>query len=436
MTWQQPFSACEYDSLTKSDDGGQADEPEIFKLPDDCLHEIVKRCDLESLVNLFQVCKRFNKLFMKQTGGLSDVHFRRFQTLQIKACGSNMGTHDTIAMVRKYMRRVGPFVQRLSIRCDELHQEFLHRYLAIINAHLNEKLYELKLINVDVDMHMQFLQPILRRIKVLITDNVVPDFHTDLENYCPNLTSLEIKRLGNPATRSDGIFESHFRDLDHINAVLFSKIPTLQHLSIGFHMSFRNFLVFSQTNSHLKTLKFVCHDDRMLRLLYLFGGLEQLEIEGVKSLLLTNFRQLHDLNCLALQFESSFYDEIIRTFPETDELRELKLKTIGATANQEALVNLIDRLPQLENLHLYGVLINATIVIDIIRTAGKLKTFHFSEFGGNFEHSLVQHVANIYESEHRQGPLKLFITSDMENKDKKTLINGADQRFVKLYFVD
>lgn len=424
-TWHQPFSLSKHGLRTRlldmvSIDAATEAKPTLHRLTDECLDEIFKRCELRSLVNLFQVCRRFRNQFLRPDGHLSSRYFRKFRTIRIDACGIEMKTYDSVGMARKCLRRAGPFVQKVVFCCDDLHHACVPSYLKKIDQYAGDQFSELELIDVVITQdNLQFFKPLLYRIRVLRINDMTRSstYASDWNTICPNLETLEIKRNGLPLRMNV--------------ALSWWSTPILKSLSVDFDLSLSLQAIIFRCQQ-LEHFKFKCHRNGSLNLLPALRNIRHLEIEDVKSLRLVNFSGFLQLKQLTLKFLNSHYDQIIATINGPTELRELKLMTFRAVAHEPALISLIKRLPDLEILYLYGISIERTAVINILRHAVNLKAFHFSHFDGHFDRSLIAEIVSICEIEQRQKPIELFISKTIKHRDLAALIDSNDQRFVRI----
>lgn len=412
-----------YQRLTSSEKGSppidldnqcEGIQSEIFKLSDECLHKIFERCDLESLVNLFEVCKRFKNLFLEPNGELSYRHFEKFKTLRVDVCETNGDINAT----RKYLQRVGPFVEKIIFRCNHPYWFFVDGYLMEFERYAGVHLCELELINVQLIRPHKFFERI-RALTLKIENFFYVRKFVDLQTIFPNVTSFEIKiRLGVCTY-----------EWDHNLAW-----PTLRFLSMDFRIPQDNFVALLKRNRQLKGFKLVWYEKLMLSALHELENIERLEIEKVESLRSMNFLRFSQLNQLTLKFENTFYDEIIETITNAEQIRELKLMTLGAVANEQALLDLIQRLPHLQELCLYGISIKHTTVVHAVIFAEQLKKFRFSHFDGKLDRLLLSDIAHICKIDQRGEPLEVFLSRKIQLKNMSSLISEDDKQYIRVHF--
>lgn len=185
-SWRQPTQNID-------EDENEADECLILNLNDDCLQRIFKCFHLHDLVELSQVCSKFQDL-------IRSYNFPKVKSYTVY-------TLDTsLKMISKTMDRIGPHLVDLHIDYQYrdfedskyLREDFEERITQKVVQYLGDNLQTLSIcynpVKVFPNKILDLLTPALRRINVLKW-NVTSNCHTMqcLCSICSNLHSLSLE---------------------------------------------------------------------------------------------------------------------------------------------------------------------------------------------------------------------------------------------------
>lgn len=433
-TWHQPFDVVNEKFLerpeTKEIFNTSATSPAIFNLNEDCLRQVFEYCDIESLMNLSQVCKTFNNLLSLENG--SSI-FRRITTLRLVIDifeKDRFGKLMTLGKARKLLRRVGPHVKKLVIR--KLDEANVQRYFEKIKQYVGENICEMEIYDVRLTENLvSILQPIFHRLsglKIRIIDN---GYEIDFQTLCPNLTKFKIADIMNiegsckywpklqyvsllsdiilpetlclfialnPHLRGVKLFHQNFQQIQAIA----NSLTNIEKLEINFKYK----QIFAPQLSHLAQLSHLTE----LTLWNLIGHASVVEI----LLVLIKFIRLRTLKLHISEDQSHE--------PSDSTVYELKQQTIVALAN---------KLPHLEKLLLFNIKLDKSTVFDIVRLANKLKIFHIHALNIDLQwnDSLIEGIVNIRKLQQQEHLLKLFLDTNLH-----VVIVKEDQRYLRMYY--
>lgn len=426
-TWHQPpqISVKEYVDAMDVDHLDQSILSPIFNLTEYCFDYLFKFCDLESLINLSQVCIAFKTLL--DENGSANKYFRQFSTLSIYVNDLSEDKYTTLSIARKKLRRVGKHVKKLEFEFDDSGYNWnLHRYLEKINQYVGENVRELVITDACLsENHLNLLKPILQHVHVLKIINLwVPYFYAiDLKKLCPNLTKLKLIMT----------------EIKIAN--ILSSWPKLEYLSLQRGKDDYN-LMLLENNHHLKGLKIEIRTDQEIRWIANLLNMQKLAIcNREKQISTTQLINLSRLPLTELTLSLINHTSLEGTVVHLigfKMLRVLKLHVNMSRIdndiafNQQAMIDLAQNLLHLEKLFLFEFPLTASTVISIIRFATNLKIFHFHDCKVELSTSIISQIVDVRKSQQHQEQhkklLKLFVDKKGENWDKEI------QRYVRVDF--
>lgn len=396
-TWHQQF-----DIHLPNDNAADdiIEEPELFKLNEDCFRHLFKFCDLESLVNLSQVCTFFNELL------IDNKSFKHIKTLTI--CSNEENDNMTLSVAREYLRRVGRLITKLQFEFDSCSRWNLKRYLEKINQYVGDNIRELDIM-CYTDDYLPLLAQLCQHLYVLKVWTW-KDYHYnafDFQMLCPNLTKLKLV--------SDMNYENSCRPWHK-----------LKYLSIYMHNYDLDFYSIIESNPQLIGVKFTLTNDQQVRVILnnLFN-IEKLTIctfyKDISLSQLNNLNQFEHLTEFTLfELGPSNFNEILSSLIEFKQLRVLKLHIQDRHSpdeylfNQREIIDLARKLRHLEKLLLFHIKLDESTLVDLIRLASNLKTFHMHDCYAELHSSLIWSIVNARESHQHTEPLALFLDSKKE----------------------
>lgn len=426
-TWHQPREYTNNEIVLNPHDDTA---PAIFRLNEDCLRQIFIFCDLESLMNLMQVCKTFNDLLSAQNGS---TIFRHFSTLCLVVDvieKDRFGKLMTVGKARKLLRHLGPFITKLVLK--KLDEANVQRYFDKVAQYVGENLRELEIYDICLtDNLISTLRSILHRLCTLKIRIINNGNEIDFERVCPNLKKFKIA----------GIMSIE-RSCKHW--------PNLQYVSLlSDIISPETFCSFILLNTHLNGVKFFHQNlEQILSVASNLTNVEKLEInckyKPVSATQLGHLCKLSYLTSLTL-WNLTGHASIVEIFlilikfnglrvlkihisedqshePLDSTVYELKQQTVAAVAS---------KLFHLEKLLLFNVKIDESTVHDIVRSASQLKILHIHAPNLNVQWtaSLITEIVNIRKSQKQEQFLKLFLDSNLN-----IAIAREYQRYLRIYY--
>lgn len=244
-TWHQPYSM----PLCNPIDPRKCF---ILKLNDDCLIEMFKYLDLETLVKLSNVCTRFRTL-------LNTYNFPKIKIYTIYVY------HPSVSVLRQTMKCIGPHLMHLYLRYQKygedpenyLDEEHVERTTYKILQYITLNLIKLtiRIPQKPSDKMMKLFIPAFRQITFLEWD---AEFDCDtiecLQNSCPHLETLILRRRNFSCQNAHNTARLHWPSLKSLEIFQY-----MAELNLPCQRFFERFI---QENSQLKRLKLtnVNHD--------------------------------------------------------------------------------------------------------------------------------------------------------------------------------
>lgn len=421
-TWIQPIA-----SDTTGDDpmeGNQVDDdavaPKFFILNEDCMLELIKYLDLDSLVNLSNVCKLFHRLLHQHVF----PHYRKFSIVN-----NNSMIPMPLAKVRQTLMSIGPYITDLEFVWHDFdHDDRLQRFLEKLEQYIGKNVrcvrFRHALLN---ETHFSTIKGILQRLDILEMVVYNPDYELDLDfaTLCPDLRRLKL--------------------LENMVLVKCCKPwPSLTYLSIvgNEFMELSEFQSFLKQNPQLRCLKFTAYHapDRIQAVAQYSTNVEKLTIlPSFPNLAASNIVYLNSLQHLTklslMYLEDDDLNGILECLTRFHGLRVLKLHLFFDNNDedghyepkQQALISLAQELPHLEKFYTRYIKWKESTVIDFIQNANQLNAMHIHWCDLTTTNSLVWKIVKVLQANRPQpqtSPLNLFVNP--KDVDGLQMINDQD----------
>lgn len=366
-TWVQPQSICA-DEIPTTNQMDIENMSDFFRLNEDCILELTKYLDLESLVNLSNVCKLLHRL-------LHQYCFPRYRVYSIRN-GSSVPI--PLAKVRRTLMCIGPYITELNFRWHDLDfnnrlQRFLDKMGQYVGQNIRVVRFHCLLID---DQCILAIKNILQRLDTLelLVNNQGFELDLDFIEVCPNLRKLKL--------------------LENNRLVRCCKPwPQLKHLSMIGNGRFilPKFRLLLEHNPQLTCLKFTARhaDDRLQAITQHLPNLQKLtilssnpDISATNIVSLSSLQHLTTLNLMYLDEDE--LDGILECLTHFTGLRVLKLhlsfngkdKDGHFEPNQAAMISLAQDLPHLEKFCTRYIKWEESTLINFIRFASQLQAMH------------------------------------------------------------
>lgn len=339
---------------------------ELLDLNDDCLEHVFDWCDIETIMNLSKVCKRFNALvtqalFPKQTTFTCTI---RSYECEERVC-------EILNCIGKYL---------VELKLCQTSEIFL--FYQFLGQSLGERMRKLSIVSTHIsEMSLQAIEPVLRRLEELelrIANTEISDDDLDLVSRCPNLRRLHIQ-WDTSFIQNSGHWHS------------------LERLSLGDNefIDGETFCEFMQNNAQLRQLKIsafscnICLNDIALYLvnlerLVLFENYSNLSAKTIIDL-----APMHSLRRLILRnVEHLNFEAIITNAAMLNQLIELQIQAKfdqcsdtdeAFEPNQQTIVNTAIHMPQLQVFGISFCKLKDQTVVEFLRIASNLKEIHIHD---------------------------------------------------------
>lgn len=408
-TWMQPqmtIAADVSESNRMDDDDDDDNVPAFFKLNEDCILELFKYLNFDSLVNMSQVCKQFHRLLHQHC-------FPRYREYSIDNGSSSIPM--PLAKVRRSLICIGPYVTELKFKwhdfdCYKRSQRFLEK----IGQYVGKNIRCLRLNNILLgERQIPAIKRILAQLETLEIIVYNPDFDLDLDFkvLCPNLRKLKL--------------------LENMQLIRCCKPwPQLKHLSIvgNEYMVLNTFRLFIEQNPQLTCLKFTAYhaDERLQAVAQHLPNVEKLTIlpsfpnlSALNIVYLSSLQHLTTLNLMYL--DENDVNGILQCLTRFTGLRVLKLHVLfdgndedgHFEPNQQHIISLAQDLPHLERFCTRYIKWKESTVIDLIRFASQLQALHIHWCDLPTTNSMVWKIVKTLQTHRPQQqqskPLQLFV---------------------------
>lgn len=415
-TWLQPFT-----QLTKINQLPAVDidsnQPSLEVLNDDCLEKLFEFCDLNTIMCLLEVNKRFNGL-------IHQYGFRHITSFEIDF------SKKTLLNVRKALKCIGRHINKLKINvCDGWEIDLLKRLRIenLIGNNLRELTvcygweHTLNLIDWQSSLHglksLEILTYKMNRI--------------DLQEVCPNLNRLVL------------------HDLEEF-MIPTTTWPTLKSFALNIHLegqTLNEFNSFLENNPQLECVEFSAWlfdwqtiTNQLLNLSIKAMCINALFIhQALDFSFLTSMRQLSSLKIVISEFDD-FNDvlNLLNLVTQATELRELELEIHGCAYFSHEELDLLNneicnmqRMMRLEKLILYAIVMKATTVVEIVRHAKHLMVLSIQNCEGLYTDISQTFVDELLEArklhQNQNSALELAVDEEVNNLLKELRkINGKE----------
>lgn len=359
-TWHQPqVISFAVDLPDAEDDPMESTSRFVKNLPNECLLKIFEYCDIESLAEISEVGQSFSDI----------VHTHLFPAIkEFSTFGSNSKGESSLAVVRKILRCIGSYVNKVDICWSGNKKRLLQKVVQHVTNVLKMRFDDFTL---TYEL-LQIIKPILIRLHTL--KYILYDFdayeHVHFEKYCPNLVKLSL-------TTPDQILLGR------------EPWPTLKILSLHCEVPATQldiFYAFIKLNPQLKCSKAVYQGDSWLKMLIKYlPSLEKIRIQiedfPMSAAELIRLKSLKHLKQLLLCFQYILNEneklEILHSLIKFTKLRLLNICFLGNSTkcNGEtgAVVKLAQQLPNLEIFEYFGGFLDQATVVTFVQYAKRLK---------------------------------------------------------------
>ncbi|XP_055306494.1 uncharacterized protein LOC129570795 [Sitodiplosis mosellana] len=400
-TWEQPTENT--NQTANSNDIKQTSD--IFNLNEDCLLHLFKFLDVDSMVNLSEVCKLFQKL-------LNQHSFPRIR--EFKVYNFNDTFSMPLAKMRRTLRCIGPYITDLKYTCNIYNDlNRTSRFLETLAQYIGRNIRRAQFLSslICEDNQILTIAPILRHLESLEIHDVNYDLGNDVdfEVLCPNLIELKLK----------------------VNMRLIKCCKPwarLQHLSVlnNEYLNTMTFLSFIEQNPRLTSLEFDVFDAdiRLRTVADRLTMLQKLTMDSVDSSLggwnfvhVNRLQHLSEINLLTLDYQHlRGITDCLATFGG---LRKISLHAYrpedevedGEMDYERSLIDLAKRLPHLEEFALRSVAIVENTLVDFIRFASRLQVLHIHWCHVEVSDAIILKVVNILKCNRpeQNHPLSMFL---------------------------
>lgn len=422
-TWHQPVD----------EDEMPVDEtaPSLLVLDDDCLLNILDRCDVEMLSNVYDTCERLRSLVQREAKS------RPLQRIILK-----ISPIASLRKTRQLLRFVGDIVEDLKLEFSYYQKpNNLERYLFKIAQYVNGKIERLTIIHLHfTDNLLDVLKPLFERVKVFKMWSQQYDFDYDIDyrSLLPN--AVKFKMLQNMTfVRSTGPW-LHLENLSlhqnqHLEGVTVEQL--LKH------------------NRQLKTLN-ICLDDmeQNFRSISSYGtNIEKLTIgnmypstNGERVGLFQNLPTLRILKLIDL--ESELFREVLEAATNLSGLTHLKLHVYAENADEvdvhlsdEGMKRIANKLIKLSVLYIGNVGVTDRLIIDLVRAMPNLVELGLDlkdDIPTDFQDQLNSARSKATANNEQQKVLTIIINPFAVNSPREARLVASQPliKFKKLFSID
>lgn len=375
-SWLQPLEIVNQRQESTHDMDVDENTSEIFKLNEDCLLHVFQFLDLDSLVNVADVCKMFNRL----------SHQHCFPRIRKYAVCNDDDSKFTLAKLRRTLLCIGSHITDLTYDVDYDENEgpgHTSKFLRVITQNVGSNIRRARFaFNLDKDNRTQILTPILRELESLEIEDRDEDssYDIDFQILCPNLIEFTV-------------------NMDMTLIACCKSWPSLRSLSVKNNesMTTTTLISFIKQNPQLICLEFaIDRSNKTLLILAVTKYLSRFEKLTIhvnttyQSFFARNFTILSNLPLLReINLENlpkSTLKSILNHLPTFTSLRKIslicgwrddaKIEDYG-----QSLVGLVKKLPLLEELKLKRITIDEDIFVEVISIAHQLKALNVQDCG-------------------------------------------------------
>lgn len=372
-SWHQPPETINQEQESTRDMDVEESTPEIFKLNEDCLLHVFRFLDLDSLVNVANVCKMFSRLSLQHC----------FPRIRKYAVRNDDDPDFTLARLRRTMLCIGSHITELSYDVEYDEDDgpgHTSKFLRVIAQNVGSNIRRARLaFNLDKDNRTQTLAPILRELESLEIEDrdEGSSYDIDFQTLCPKLIEFTV-------------------NMDMPMVASCKPWPSLRSLSVknNMWMTTTTLISFIKQNPQLTCLEFaIDRSNKTLLILAVTKYLSRFQkltivntvnesFFGRNFTSLSNLPLLREINLEKLATNS--LKSILNHLPTFTNLRKISLSCSWcADADTEdyahSLVGLAKKLPLLEELKLERITIDEDTVVEIISIAHQLKALNIQD---------------------------------------------------------
>ncbi|XP_031623779.1 uncharacterized protein LOC116341063 [Contarinia nasturtii] len=405
-TWTQPKQ--ESDNIDDSIEDLEECDVAFFTLNEDCILEIFKHLDFESLINVSEVCKLFNRLLHQHI-------FPHFTSFAIE--NSTKDIQMPLAKVRRSLICIGPYITELKFRWHDYdHNNRLQRFLEKLGQYVGKNIRRIRFWDVLLyEEHIPAIKSIFSIVDTLeiTVYNPAYDLDLDFQELCPNLRKLKL--------------------LENMQLIRCCKPwPKLEYLSnVGNeYMVLNTFRSFLAQNPQLRCLKFTAYhaDERLQAVAQLIPGVQKLTIlPSFPNLTASNIVYLSSLEHLTklnlMYLDEADLNGILQCLIRFKSLRVLKLhllydggeEDLHYEPNQQNLIAIAQELPNLEMFCTRYIKWKESTVKDFLKFTSRLKALHIHWSDLKITNSMIWEIFKVLQA-NRQPlngiiPLELFVNA-------------------------
>lgn len=401
----------------------------IFQLNVDCMLHLFKFLDLNSLVNMSEVCKMFHTLLHQHCF----PHIQQFTVYNL---------NDTFSMplakMRRTLRCIGPYITDLKYTCNIYNDpNRMSRFLEALVKYIGPNIRRAQFLSslICEDNQILIIAPFLRHLESLeIHDmNFDCDNDIDFEELCPNLIELKL----------------------NINMRLnrcCKPWQQLQHLSImnNEYLNTITFKSFIEQNPHLQTIEFDVFDaeQRLYTVANHLPMLQKLTIDSVDSSLgawnfvhLIGLQHLTEIHLLTINYEHlrGIFD-CLATFHGLHKLSVHGYSSDHYVDNndddemdyEKSLIILSQQLLHLEEFSLRSIPICEKTLINFLKFARQLNVIHIHWCHLDINDSIILNIVNMLKCQRSANETLLMYVSPADLLNLQTNKTDEIKSFLRL----
>lgn len=406
-TWKQPDYISPPAFLVENN------KISLNRLNDDCLIEIFRYMDLETILNLTMACERFNNIICQQ---IQSIHPKICLNIDIPKISFTLNVIKKLLKHVHYVSfNIDPYIKTLN----------LIRITDISTKNLNKNLKELELNRflITKRMHKQMRSILmqLESLKLIYCSSNHDEI--DLMSICPKLKTLCLT----------------FSSIFVINS---NRWQSLESLTLNHHRitSFPNLIsAFLKNNRQLKELKLhlfnenslindICKFSCNLEILHLCSTLmnETWHWENLVKL-----EKLKELEITSAFFETNNnYKHFINILGQLITLEKFTLCTGGSIFYKPEhcqLFMLAKKLINLREFYIVGYFLTVETILAFLEVSPQLKVLQFRDCSLVIGDDLIKSISNLRKEQTEKSnsnvvPLKIYVDLGLEFKDYDEVI--------------
>lgn len=365
---------------------------ELLDLDDNCLEHVFNYCDVEAIVSISKVCKRFNAI-------ATTIHFPKQTTL--KYYGRSSVSEKEICEI---LRCIGKYLIELDISTafDSV------RFYQMIGRSVGERIRKLSISEPEMsDSNLRSIEPVLKYLEELKLCVVEDRYEAyDLRSKCPNLRRLHIQ------------WNTSF-------TLNIGPWPRLEAFTLGDneHISEEEFREFAQHNPQLRALKIGCFncDVQLNDIAQYLNNLEQLVLFQNYSNLspdsVLDLKRLNYLQRLILRNVEDECEQILNSATELNGLIELQIQARVDSSDDDycelsdrCLANVALQMTQLQVFGIANAKFKSDSFLEFLRLADNLREIHVHDCDFTLTTEFVSEIKSARSMNRNQiGPLVLYI---------------------------